>query len=75
MRQILISTPHGNKTAMDEMLSAARIDERRSRAVAASARLDKLACHIQSGKLDCYQAAELLRAEAQRYENEAQELH
>lgn len=75
MRQIFISTPKSNNEAMDDMLSAARMDERRSRAVAASARLDKLACHIQSGKLDCYQSAELLREEAQRYENESRELH
>ena len=67
MSQILIS--------MEEMLSAARMDERRSRAVAVSVRLDNLACHIQSGNLDCYQAAELLREEAQRFENESQGLH
>lgn len=75
MRLMFISTPQGDTSVMDEMLSVARMDERRSRAVAVSARLAKLACHIQSGKLDCHQAAELLREEATRYETEARELH
>lgn len=75
MRSMFISTPQGDTSVMDEMLSVARMDERRSRAVAVSARLAKRACHIQSGKLDCQQAAELLREEAARYENEARELH
>lgn len=60
---------------VQEMLSAARMDERRNRAVAVSAKLDRLACHIQAGRLDCHQVAELLREEAQRYENESRELH
>ena len=50
-------------------------DERRCRADAMAARLDSLAVRIVSRQLSHVEAAELLRVEAVRIQNEAQELH
>lgn len=75
MKAILSSRRHSKETSLDILFDETRKDERRICATAASFRMERLACHIQGEKLDCYQAAQLLREEAQRYENEAQELH
>ncbi|MDU2880654.1 MAG: DUF2732 family protein, partial [Enterobacter sp.] len=50
-------------------------EERRGRALAVSIRLEALATHITNKGLNSVEAAELLRREATRYENESQELH
>ncbi|EGT4448152.1 DUF2732 domain-containing protein [Cronobacter malonaticus] len=57
------------------MLAEARLDERRSRADVMASRLDNLANHIANGKLTSVEAAELLRDEAVKIVNEAQDLH
>ncbi|ELY3745851.1 DUF2732 domain-containing protein [Cronobacter sakazakii] len=57
------------------MLAQARLDERRGRADVMASRLDNLADHIANGKLTSVEAAELLRDEAVKIVNEAQELH
>ncbi|ELY6270223.1 DUF2732 domain-containing protein [Cronobacter turicensis] len=57
------------------LLAEARLDERRSRADVMASRLDNLANHIANGKLTSVEAAELLRDEAVKIVNEAQELH
>ncbi|ELY4798867.1 DUF2732 domain-containing protein [Cronobacter sakazakii] len=57
------------------MLAQARLDERRGRADVMASRLDNLADHIANGKLTSVEAAALLRDEAVKIVNEAQELH
>lgn len=50
-------------------------EERKDRALAVSIRLEALAIHIIKEGMSCTEAAELLRREATRFENESQELH
>lgn len=60
---------------LNQMLTDARMKERRARAAAMAARLDSLACHITSRQLNHVEAAELLRIAAENIQNEAQEIH
>ncbi|HIF4729848.1 TPA: DUF2732 family protein [Citrobacter amalonaticus] len=60
---------------LNQMLTDARMEERRARATAMAARLDSLACHISSRQLNHVEAAELLRITAENIQNEAQEIH
>ncbi|EAZ5991667.1 DUF2732 domain-containing protein [Salmonella enterica] len=57
------------------LLNKAKNEERRDRALAVSIRLEALAIHITKNGMNGKEAAELLRLEAVRYENESQELH
>ncbi|EPY7256494.1 DUF2732 family protein [Klebsiella pneumoniae] len=61
--------------ALNQILTEARMEERRARAAAMAARLDSLACHITSRQLNHVEAAELLRVTAENIQNEAQEIH
>jgi hypothetical protein len=60
---------------LNQLLAAARMEERRGRADVMAARLEKLAAFITKGELNGKEAAELLRLEAVIITNEAQELH
>jgi hypothetical protein len=60
---------------LNQLLTDARVEERRARAAAMAARLDSLACHITSRQLNHVEAAELLRVAAENIKNEAQEIH
>ncbi|EAZ9314523.1 TPA: DUF2732 family protein [Salmonella enterica subsp. enterica serovar Ball] len=60
---------------LNQLLTDARMEERRARAAAMAARLDSLACHITSRQLNHVEAAELLRIAAENIQNEAQESH
>lgn len=60
---------------LNQMLTAARMEERRGRADVMAARLEKLAVFIIKGELNGKEAAELLRLEAVIITNEAQEIH
>ena len=60
---------------LNQMLTDARLEERRARAAAMAARLDSLACHITSRQLNHVEAAEMLRIAAENIQNEAQEIH
>ncbi len=60
---------------LNQLLTDARMEERRARAAAMAARLDSLACHIYSRQLDHIEAAELLRTTAENIQNEAAETH
>ncbi|EFT7460664.1 DUF2732 family protein [Salmonella enterica] len=60
---------------LNQMLTDARMEERRARAAAMAACLDSLACHITSRQLNHVEAAELLRIAAENIQNEAQEIH
>ena len=57
------------------VIDIAKREERKGRALAVSIRLEALATHIANLGLSGIEAAELLRREATRYENESQELH
>ncbi|WP_337068786.1 DUF2732 family protein [Klebsiella michiganensis] len=57
------------------LLTEARKEERRGRADVFAARLDALAARIASHQLTHAEAAELLREEAVKIQNEAQEIH
>ena len=57
------------------VIDIAKREERKGRALAVSIRLEALATHITNRGLNDIEAAELLRREATRYENESQELH
>ncbi|ELZ9926911.1 DUF2732 domain-containing protein [Cronobacter malonaticus] len=61
--------------ALAVLLTDAKKEERKDRALAVSIRLEALATHITNKGLNGIEAAELLRREATRYENESQELH
>lgn len=60
---------------LNQLLTDARMEERRARAAAFAARLDSLACHITSRQLNHVEAAEMLRIAAENIQNEAQEIH
>lgn len=57
------------------MLNAARNDERSNRAQVFAARLQAIACFIVRQEMSGTEAAELLRAEATRIQNESGDLH
>ena len=57
------------------VIDIAKKEERKARAAAVSIRLEALAVHIANKRMSCFEAAELLRGEAARYENESMELH
>ncbi|MEV9034955.1 DUF2732 family protein [Klebsiella pneumoniae] len=57
------------------VIDIAKREERKGRALAVSIRLEALATHIANKGLNGIEAAELLRREATRYENESMELH
>lgn len=61
--------------ALAALMTAAKKEERRDRALATSFRCEALAAHILKQGLSGIEAAELLRREAIRFENESQELH
>lgn len=61
--------------ALVVLLNKAKSEERKDRALAVSLRLEALAIHITREGMNGPDAAELLRREATRYENESQELH
>ncbi|HDH0901461.1 TPA: DUF2732 domain-containing protein [Klebsiella oxytoca] len=64
-----------DKEALAELLTDAKKEERKDRALAVSIRLEALAIRITKEGMSGTEAAELLRREATRFENESQELH
>ncbi|WP_213707302.1 DUF2732 family protein [Klebsiella aerogenes] len=69
------SEPKENTDLLLEVIGIAKREERKGRALAVSIRLEALATHIANKGMSTIEAAELLRREATRYENESQELH
>lgn len=60
---------------VEALLSKAKNEERRDRALAVSIRLEALAIHISQHEMNGIEAAELLRREAVRFEIQSRELH
>lgn len=75
MRNTETRSFHTDSDALAALLTDAKKEERKDRALAVSMRLEALATHIANKGLNGIEAAELLRREATRYENESQELH
>lgn len=69
------SEPKENTDLLLDVIGIAKREERKGRALAVSIRLEALATHIANKGMSAIEAAELLRREATRYENESQELH
>lgn len=61
--------------ALATVITKARIEERKDRALAVCERLVELAVHVHQRGLSGIEAADLIRREAERYQNESQELH
>ncbi|HCT2571749.1 TPA: DUF2732 domain-containing protein [Klebsiella pneumoniae] len=64
-----------DKNALAVLLEEAKSEERKGLALVVSIRLEALAIHITKEGMSGTEAAELLRREAIRFENESQELH
>lgn len=64
-----------NDLHLNQLLTEARSEERKDKALAVSIRLEALAIVITRKEMSHKEVAELLRQEAQRFENESQELH
>ncbi|WP_243078889.1 DUF2732 family protein [Pantoea sp. MQR6] len=75
MRNIETHRFEADELAMQNLLTAARNEERKDRALKFSVRLAALAVHIHKKGLNGVEAAELLRQEAERFEHESRELH
>lgn len=75
MRNIAIYQFEVDDAALEGLLNKAKNEERRDRALAVSIRLEALAIHISKNEMNGSEAAELLRREAERFENQSQELH
>lgn len=75
MRNIEIRNFDSETEALAALLNKARSEERKDRAQVVSGRLIELAVHIHQQELNGVEAAELIRREAERYDNESQELH
>lgn len=58
-----------------EIITKARVNDRKHLSRAVSSRLVELALHIHQQGLSGAEAAELIRCEAENYRKEAQELH
>ncbi|WZV98923.1 DUF2732 family protein [Kosakonia sp. BYX6] len=75
MQQELPKMFIADKDPLFLMLDKAKREERCARAAAVSSRLEALAVYITQEGMNGKEAAELLRREATRFENESQELH
>ncbi|MEN4978950.1 DUF2732 family protein [Erwinia billingiae] len=75
MRNIETKEMKASPEAIESLLNAARMDERRNRAVVFSSRLTFLAEKIASDAVNTVEAAELIREEAEEIQRQAQELH
>ncbi|MBP2194708.1 DUF2732 domain-containing protein [Pantoea cypripedii] len=75
MRNIEIHKFDADTEALAAIITKARVEERKDRALAVSERLVELAVHVHQKGLSGIEAADLIRREAERYQNESQELH
>lgn len=73
MRNIEIKTFNADVEQLTTLLTAARLEERAERGLLVARRLVALADQIERNSSSRFEAIELIRAEAERYENEARE--
>ncbi|WP_428943248.1 DUF2732 family protein [Pantoea sp. FN060301] len=67
--------PSANDLHLNQLLTEARTEERKDKALAVSIRLKALAIVITRKEMNHKDVAELLRQEAQRFEHESQDSH
>lgn len=67
--------PSASDLHLNQLLTKARTEERKDKALAVSIRLEALAIIITRKEMNHKDVAELLRQEAQRFEHESQEIH
>ena len=79
MRNIETRTFDADTEALVAVITKARIEERKDRALAVSERLEErlveLAVHVNQQGLSGVEAADLIRREAERYQHESEEMH
>ena len=75
MRNIEVHKFDADTEALAAIITKARVEERKDRALAVSERLVELAVHVYQKGLSGVEAADLIRREAERYQNESQEWH
>ncbi|MEA4609650.1 DUF2732 family protein [Klebsiella pneumoniae] len=64
-----------DKSDLDQLLTDARMQERRARAEVMASRMVNLANHIKTNQLDINEALELLLQESEIYRHQAMEIH
>ncbi|MFU2147778.1 DUF2732 family protein [Hafnia paralvei] len=64
-----------DKSGLNQLLTDARMQERRARAEVMASRMVNLANHIKTNKLDINEALELLLEESEIYRHQAMEIH
>lgn len=72
---LTIVKKENDDAGLHQMLTDARMQERKGRAEVMAARLERLAGYITSKQLTLIEAVEVLREEAVLIRNEAQEIH
>lgn len=75
MRNIETRNFKADDDALSAMLSKAKIEQRSDDALSVSIRLAALAIHARQKEMTAVEIIELLDKEAERFENQAQELH
>lgn len=75
MRNVETHKFDADTEALAAIITKARIEERKDRALVVSERLVEIALHVHQQGLSGIEAADLIRREAERYQNESQELH
>ncbi|MDE1190125.1 MAG: DUF2732 family protein [Pantoea sp.] len=73
MRNIEIRKFDADVEQLSTIITSARAEERAERGLLVARRLTDIAMRIQQNGLNSVEAAELIRQEAERYQNEAQE--
>lgn len=64
-----------DKSGLNQLLTDARMQERRARAEVMASRMVNLANHIKTNKLDINEELELLLEESEIYRHQAMEIH
>ncbi|EKL2662471.1 DUF2732 family protein [Klebsiella pneumoniae] len=64
-----------DKSDLNQLLTDARMQERRARAEVMASRMVNLANHIKTNQLDINEALELLLQESEIYRHQAMEIH
>ncbi|KAF6661648.1 DUF2732 domain-containing protein [Pantoea sp. EKM101V] len=75
MRNIQTRNFKADEDALAALLSKAKNEQRSDDALSVSIRLAALAIHIRQQEMSAAEIIELLDKEAERFENQAQEMH
>jgi hypothetical protein len=75
MRNIQTRDFKADEDALNALLSKAKTEQRSDDALSVSFRLAALAIHARKNEMSAVEIIELLDKEAERFENQAQEMH